>query len=117
MSHDYYSVLGVPKSATSDEIKRAYRKLAHKHHPDKGKGDPEKFKFKAKIDSYTTNVTLEQGSERLVKTNFSIKMNGYIIPEAINTEVNSLKKWNTKNLKINFETETVNKSFTRNRNS
>jgi curved DNA-binding protein len=40
---DYYSILGVAKSANQDEIKRAYRKLAMQHHPDKG-GDEAKFK-------------------------------------------------------------------------
>jgi DnaJ-class molecular chaperone len=39
---DYYAALGVPKTATSDEIKRAFRKLASQHHPDKG-GDTQKF--------------------------------------------------------------------------
>lgn len=40
---DYYSILGVPKNATQADIKKAYRKLAKEHHPDRG-GDAEKFK-------------------------------------------------------------------------
>lgn len=41
---DYYDILGVSKSATADEIKRAYRKAAMEHHPDKHGGDDVKFK-------------------------------------------------------------------------
>jgi len=44
MAQDYYQTLGVTKSASADEIKRAYRKLAHEHHPDKNKGNEAKFK-------------------------------------------------------------------------
>src|SRR3954471_21835825 len=41
---DYYDILGVSKTASADEIKRAYRKLAMQHHPDKHGGDDAKFK-------------------------------------------------------------------------
>ncbi len=41
---DYYDILGVKKDATADEIKKAFRKQAHKYHPDKGGGDEKKFK-------------------------------------------------------------------------
>ncbi|MBI2436831.1 MAG: molecular chaperone DnaJ [Candidatus Magasanikbacteria bacterium] len=44
MAKDYYKILGVEKNASSDEIKKAFRKLAHKHHPDKQGGDEAKFK-------------------------------------------------------------------------
>lgn len=44
MKRDYYKILGVEKGATDEEIKKAYRKLAHQHHPDKSGGDEKKFK-------------------------------------------------------------------------
>jgi len=44
MAKDYYKILGVNKTASQDEIKRAFRKLAHQHHPDKAGGNEQKFK-------------------------------------------------------------------------
>ncbi|MCK5084032.1 MAG: molecular chaperone DnaJ [Candidatus Pacebacteria bacterium] len=44
MSKDHYNTLGISKDASDDEIKKAFRKLAHKYHPDKGGGDEAKFK-------------------------------------------------------------------------
>ena len=44
MAKDYYSILGISKSASKDEVKTAFRKLAHQYHPDKGGGNEAKFK-------------------------------------------------------------------------
>jgi len=41
---NYYDILGIEKSSSKDEIKKAFRKLAQKHHPDKSGGDEKKFK-------------------------------------------------------------------------
>ena len=44
MTKDYYSVLGVDRKATQGDIKKAFHKLAHKYHPDKGGTDEARFK-------------------------------------------------------------------------
>ncbi|NQV90572.1 molecular chaperone DnaJ [Candidatus Uhrbacteria bacterium] len=44
MAKDYYQILEVDRNASQDEVKKAFRKLAHKHHPDKQGGNEEKFK-------------------------------------------------------------------------
>src|SRR5688572_21893035 len=60
---DYYEILGVSKSASADEIKKAYRKLAIKYHPDKNAGDKsaeEKFKEAAEAYEILSNPEKKQ---------------------------------------------------------
>ncbi|MFC7590636.1 molecular chaperone DnaJ [Nonomuraea antimicrobica] len=53
LEKDYYAVLGVPKTATAEEIKKAYRKLARQYHPDTNQGDATKeTKFKEVSEAY-----------------------------------------------------------------
>jgi molecular chaperone DnaJ len=53
VKRDYYEVLGVARGATEQEIKSAYRKLAHQHHPDKNQGDKEsEDRFKELSEAY-----------------------------------------------------------------
>jgi hypothetical protein len=69
-------------------------------------GNPERFKFKANIDSFTTATELTTGQDRLVKGTFNINLRGYIIPNVIQKDLNSIKKYNTK-AKVTITSETV----------
>jgi hypothetical protein len=67
--------------------------------------DPERFKFRARIDNFTTVTELQQSQERLVRGTFEIKMYGYIVPDTIQKDMKAIKKYNEKS-KITFGMET-----------
>jgi hypothetical protein len=59
-------------------------------------GDPERFSFRAKIDSYTTTTELAQGQDRAAKTNFTLVMNGHVVPDSINAQLAGMNKYYSK---------------------
>ena len=69
-------------------------------------GNPERFKFRAAIDSFTTTTELTQGKDRLVRSNFTINLYEYIVPETIQKDLTAIKKFNEKS-KIIFSMETT----------
>lgn len=72
-------------------------------------GDPERFSFRAAIDDYTTVTETIQGGDRTVKTTFSIKIAGYIIPDGINTAIKNPNKFYSK-ASLSFKLETAGSS-------
>lgn len=69
-------------------------------------GDPEKFKFRAMIDNFTTATELNQGEDRKVRTEFQINMLGHIVSDSINAQLNGLNKFYSKSA-ISFKIETA----------
>ena len=69
-------------------------------------GDPERFKFRAMIDNFTNIVELSEGKERVAKTTFNIKLNGYIIPDIVQKSLVNFSKFNSKS-KLIFSLEVV----------
>jgi hypothetical protein len=69
-------------------------------------GDPNKFNFRAMIDSYTTATEMNQGEDRTVKTTFSISLLGHIVPDAINTALQGSGKFFSKG-RVSFGLETT----------
>jgi len=69
-------------------------------------GNPERFQFRARIDSVATNVELNKGQDRVVKSTFSIKMYGYIVPNILQKDLASIKKYHSK-VRLTFNPEVV----------
>jgi hypothetical protein len=70
-------------------------------------GDPNRFKFKASIDTFNSVTELSTDQDRIVRSTFNIKLNGYIIPDVVQKDVTALKKLPSIS-KITFTLETDN---------
>ena len=60
-------------------------------------GDPERFKFKTNIDSFASTIELSDTKERIVKSTFTLKMFGYIIPDTIQKGTSFVSKFSNRN--------------------
>ena len=70
-------------------------------------GDPEKFKFNAQIDNYSNITEIAQGDNRIVKTDFSISLQGYLVPRSINKELNKKSQKSFSKSTIIFNNELI----------
>jgi|TARA_B100000287_G_scaffold393501_1_gene406788 hypothetical protein len=71
-------------------------------------GDPERFKFMARIDTFTNRVELSQGDNRVVKTDFGLTLQGYIVPDAMNAHLSSQPKKHFSKSTVSFSTHVIN---------
>jgi hypothetical protein len=79
-------------------------------------GNPERFKFKVNIDSFSTVSELSENAERVVRATFTLKLFGYIIPDIPQKDVNAVKKF-SETTKVTFGLEVTggtNEEFTTN---
>jgi len=73
-------------------------------------GNPERFKFKARIDSFSTTTIIENGADRVAKSSFDIKLGGYIIPDTVNKDLAATRsKFYTK-AQVVFDMEVIDAS-------
>jgi hypothetical protein len=79
-------------------------------------GNPERYQFKAMIDSFGFQTELAQDDERIVRSTFSVKLNGYIVPEVLQKDITALKKFSNKT-KIIFAVEAVDNANTIEKNT
>ena len=71
-------------------------------------GDVSRFQFLTRIDSFEDALAYETGEDRLVRTNFTLNLNGYLIPDSINAYLALMQSKSYNLCKIVFNTETVN---------
>jgi hypothetical protein len=64
-------------------------------------GDPDKFKFSSRIDSFDQNIDIDTDKGRLVRSNFSIQTRGYLIPEVANDRITTTKTHTNQEIILN----------------
>ena len=69
-------------------------------------GNPQRYQFKASIDSFGFQTELVENDERIVRSTFDVKINGYIIPDILQKDITAIKKFSNKT-KIIFSMEAV----------
>ena len=69
-------------------------------------GDPERFKFKATVNSFNTTTDLSENGERIVKSTFTLNIYGYIIPDTIQKDLKAARKFSERN-RVVFGLETT----------
>ena len=70
-------------------------------------GDPTAFQFLAKIETFNDSQTYEQGEDRLVRTEFDLSLNGYLIPDSVNAHIAQMSGKTYNICKVVFATEQV----------
>jgi hypothetical protein len=80
-------------------------------------GDPNKFQFYSSIESFQDNLTIEIGEDRLVRNNFTLTLNGYLIPDVMNKSLASANRvFGISNVVFGLETATSTEQFIANQN-
>jgi hypothetical protein len=107
---DYYYILGISKNATSEEIKKAYRKLSMKYHPDKNQGDPFfEDRFKAILEAY--EVLSDGGKRNAYNLEFNAFFNGKSKHQYANYSEQIKKEYQEQFKKIKLEFDKKDREF------